>query len=200
MDLASKPYHHGDLRRALLDSYLELLQEQQGWHFSLRDLAKRSGVSHSAAYKHFPDKAGLLAEVAAAGFEKLRLFSQEVANTSALDKPEGFLAICRSYVEFGRTNANLYRVMFSAEAHGCDNQLLKEKGMESLGVLVHAIQEGHRTGWIRHKDALKQAHAVWSQLHGLTVLWLDGLVGFVGGMDPAMDSSFELLLEGLQVS
>ena len=64
-----RPYHHGDLRRAIVKAALEILQETQSLEFSLRELARRAGVSHNAPYKHFADKRELLAAVSAAGFE-----------------------------------------------------------------------------------------------------------------------------------
>ena len=63
-----RPYHHGDLRRAIVKAALEILQETQSLEFSLRELARRAGVSHNAPYKHFADKRELLAAVSAAGF------------------------------------------------------------------------------------------------------------------------------------
>src|SRR6202048_2914341 len=66
-----RPYHHGDLRRAIVTSALELLRETRSLEFSLRELARRAGVSHNAPYKHFADKRELLAAVSGAGFEAL---------------------------------------------------------------------------------------------------------------------------------
>ena len=66
-----RPYHHGDLRRAIVKAALEILRETQSLEFSLRELARRAGVSHNAPYKHFADKRELLAAVSAAGFEML---------------------------------------------------------------------------------------------------------------------------------
>src|ERR1700678_4208045 len=66
------PYHHGDLRRALIDTALELVTEEQDWTFSLREVARRAGVSHHAPYNHFSEKLDLLAATAAVGFERLR--------------------------------------------------------------------------------------------------------------------------------
>ncbi len=66
-----RPYHHGDLRRAIVKAALEILQETQSLEFSLRELARRAGVSHNAPYKHFADKRELLAAVSAAGFDTL---------------------------------------------------------------------------------------------------------------------------------
>src|SRR5271167_3965034 len=64
-------YHHGDLRRALIDAGLALVTEAQDWEFSLREVARRAGVSHNAPYNHFADKRDLLSAVAAAGFVTL---------------------------------------------------------------------------------------------------------------------------------
>src|ERR1700754_5119881 len=66
-----RPYHHGDLRRAIVTAALEILSETQSVDFSLRELARRAGVSHNAPYKHFAEKSDLLAAVSAAGFELL---------------------------------------------------------------------------------------------------------------------------------
>src|SRR5580700_5098226 len=66
-----RPYHHGDLRRVIVKAALEILRETQSLEFSLRELARRAGVSHNAPYKHFADKRELLAAVSAAGFEQL---------------------------------------------------------------------------------------------------------------------------------
>src|ERR1700737_2706937 len=66
-----RPYHHGDLHRAIVNAALEVLSETQSTEFSLRELARRAGVTHNAPYKHFADKRELLAAVSAAGFEAL---------------------------------------------------------------------------------------------------------------------------------
>ena len=68
---AARPYHHGNLAPALVAAALALLDETQDWAFSLREVARRAGVSHNAPYKHFPEKRDLLAAVAARGFDAL---------------------------------------------------------------------------------------------------------------------------------
>src|SRR4051794_1257895 len=67
-DRPGAPYHHGDLRRALIDAALTIVTEEGAWNFTLREVARRAGVSHAAPYNHFADKTALLAEVAALGF------------------------------------------------------------------------------------------------------------------------------------
>ena len=80
-----RPYHHGDLRRAIVKAALEILRETQSLEFSLRELARRAGVSHNAPYKHFADKRELLAAVSAAGFEMLtKRMASEIARLPAI--------------------------------------------------------------------------------------------------------------------
>ena len=71
-DTTNRPYHHGDLRRTVIETAMAMLHEDKGWQFTLREVARRAGVSHAAPYKHFPDKAALLSEMALIGFDRLR--------------------------------------------------------------------------------------------------------------------------------
>src|SRR5271156_6144300 len=91
------PYHHGDLRHALIEMALQLVTEEQDWTFSLREVARRAGVSHRAPYNHFPEKLDLLAATAAVGFERLRDGMRRAM--AGLDDSEALLiAICRTYI------------------------------------------------------------------------------------------------------
>ncbi|MDM0030101.1 TetR/AcrR family transcriptional regulator [Variovorax saccharolyticus] len=192
-----KPFHHGDLRNALLTTTLEMLKEADGWQFTLRELARRAGVSHTASYKHFPDKASLLAEVAILGFDQLRHVLLDAQPSPQMPKRDGFMQLCHAYVAYGASNPNLYRLMFSAEARERPNAQLKAHGMASMRVLVEAIEQGQRSGWLRSRDASQQAHATWAQLHGLTLLILDGLFGPARGRKRAIQAALDVLFEGL---
>src|SRR5271155_1707434 len=109
----SQPYHHGDLRRALIDTALQLVTEKQDWTFSLREVARRAGVSHRAPYNHFPEKLDLLAAVAAVGFERLR--DGLLRAITGIEGSEALLvAVARTYVHLGLENPALYRLMFGA--------------------------------------------------------------------------------------
>src|SRR6201991_1831635 len=110
-DTNERPYHHGDLRRAIVRAALEILSETQSLEFSLRELARRAGVSHNAPYKHFAEKRELLAAVSAAGFEALT--KRMGAEAAKLDHPRAQLfAVLRAYVHYGVENPALYRLMF----------------------------------------------------------------------------------------
>src|SRR5246127_4688838 len=92
-----RPYHHGDLPRAVVAAALEILSETQSHEFSLRELARRAGVSHNAPYKHFADKRELLAAVSAAGFEALA--KRMAAEMARFSNPRGQLFVTlRAYI------------------------------------------------------------------------------------------------------
>ncbi len=200
MDDTTKRYHHGDLRRALLDTALDMLGEDQGWQFTLRELSRRAGVSHTAAYKHFPDKAGLLAELALLGFERLREALLAARPSPATTLRDEFLAMSRAYLRFGAAHPNLYRLMFSAEARASGNPRLLDRAANSLDVLMDLIERGQRAGWLRRRAVRAQAGASWSQLHGLALLTIDGLLGADTVGPDASDAALEVLLEGLETA
>src|SRR5213082_1227700 len=94
------PYHHGDLRRALIDTALAMVTEEGAWNFTLREVARRAGVSQAAPYNHFEDKSALLAEVAALGFRALRP-EMETAAHRPRSLRQAFVGIAAAYVRFG---------------------------------------------------------------------------------------------------
>src|SRR5271170_7676947 len=144
-----KPYHHGDLRRAVIETALQLVTEEQDWTFSLREVARRAGVSHRAPYNHFPEKLDLLAAVAAVGFERLR--DGMVRAITGIDGAEALVvAIVRTYVRVGLENPALYRLMFGpalSEAGSVDRPTVaRAAGAEARAVLEDLILRGARSG------------------------------------------------------
>ena len=180
----AQPYHHGDLRRALIETALELVTEEQDWAFSLREVARRAGVSHQAPYNHFPEKQDLLAAVAVVGFERLRDGMKRAI--AGIDDPEALVvAIGRTYVRLGLENPALYRLMFGpaiADAGPGDRPMVvRSAGAAARAVLEDAIGRGARSGAFSvspasPKDAVLAAHVFWSAVHGLTMLALDRLM------------------------
>src|SRR3982074_2759335 len=109
--LAERPYHHGALRRAIVRAALAIRRETQSLEFSLRELARRAGVSHNAPYKHFADKRELLAAVSAAGVETLtKRMTTEIAGLD--NAREQLFAMLRAYIAHGVENPALYNLMF----------------------------------------------------------------------------------------
>lgn len=177
----TQPYHHGDLRRALIETALQMVTKEQDWTFSLRELARRAGVSHRAPYNHFPEKLDLLVAVAAVGFERLRDGLQGAM--IGAQEPEAMLvAICRTYIRLGLENPALYRLMFgpalSDEGSADRPPAAKIAGAQARGVLEDVILRGASSGAFAvspdsQQDVALAALSVWSATHGLTMLIID---------------------------
>ncbi|QLC21308.1 TetR/AcrR family transcriptional regulator [Parasphingopyxis sp. CP4] len=107
-----KSYHHGDLRTALLDTGLRLLETKAGGEIGLREVARETGVSATAVYRHFPDKDALLGALVGAGYDMLA-DSQEAAGSHFPERDDAFRAIGQAYVHFALAHPALFRLMTS---------------------------------------------------------------------------------------
>src|SRR5215468_3404085 len=107
----AKPYHHGDLRRALVDEALRTIQTHGVEHLTLRTVGETLGVSRSALYRHFADKQALLATVGREGFRTLRQAIADAWEQNGGGRG-GFRAMARAYVQFAVDYPSHYRVMF----------------------------------------------------------------------------------------
>ncbi|MGE0280475.1 MAG: TetR/AcrR family transcriptional regulator [Rhizobiaceae bacterium] len=192
-----RPYHHGGLRQAVIDTAMGMLVENDDWQFTLREIARRAGVSHAAPYKHFPDKGALLAEIALIGFDRLRETFLEADSRSADDLPRAFAAKGRAYIEFGRQNPALYRLMFGGELSKAENVHLNKRALGAFDTLIDLLERGQAAGFIRKRPVRGQATAVWAQLHGLTMLMLDGMLRPEKVGENAIEAALETMQEGL---
>ncbi|CDM62303.1 MULTISPECIES: TetR/AcrR family transcriptional regulator [Rhizobium] len=199
-----RPYHHGDLHRAIVDAALDVLSESQTTEFSLRELARRAGVSHNAPYKHFADKRELLAAVSAVGFE---LLSKRMAEaTKELDSPRKRLtAMARAYVCGGVKNPALYRLMFGGYLAGQDDgrpAIERTAAYNMKALIVGAISDGALGRPIADTEANTRTIdgailIFWSQMHGLTLLLADRLVGPSDKMEELTGNVLQGMLDGL---
>ncbi len=118
VNMEKKPYHHGDLRAALVAEGLRLLEGSDSDSLSLREIARNAGVSATSVYRHFPDKQALLAALAQEGLARLATAQREAA-AQAGGGAHGFAATGRAYVRFALANPALFRLIFaSAAQHG----------------------------------------------------------------------------------
>ncbi|MGO4114567.1 TetR/AcrR family transcriptional regulator [Rhizobium ruizarguesonis] len=199
-----RPYHHGDLHRAIVEAALDVLSESQSTEFSLRELARRAGVSHNAPYKHFADKRELLAAVSAVGFELLAKRMAEA--TKELDSPrERLAAMARAYVCGGVNNPALYRLMFGGYLAGQDDgrpAIERTAAYNMKALIVDAISDGALGRPIADTEANTRMFdgailVFWSQMHGLTLLLADRLVGPSDKMEELTKSVLQGMLDGL---
>lgn len=170
------PYHHGDLRNALVDAGLVLIEEVGVEAFSLREVAREVGVSANAAYRHFEDKGALLTAIAASGFERLSSGMQEAMLTA---RPRGgvksravarFNAAARAYVDLAHEHPQLYGLMFGSAGRAC---LAAEGAMigPSPGALLGRVLDELVEEEAMSKDHREGAEVrVWSAVHGFASL------------------------------
>jgi AcrR family transcriptional regulator len=171
------PYHHGDLRRALLDTALEAIGEQGPAAVSLRDVARRAGVSHAAPTHHFRDKTGLLTALAAEGWSLLADALQEVA------AGEGdFAELGVAYVVFATSHPAHFAVMRAPGLARADDPELDAAMGRARAQLRSGVQR-FEAGSTRDADAT--ALAAWSLVHGLAALILEGAIPLKPDADAA---------------
>jgi AcrR family transcriptional regulator len=200
------PYHHGDLRRALIAAALAMVTEEQDWTFSLREVARRAGVSPSAPYNHFADKRDLLTEVAASGFQRLRDgLAASVADLRSA--PDAVIACLGTYVRLGMENPALYRLMFGPELtafKGAERPpKLVTAGNDGKAILSRIICEGARSGDFPSSLAEEGPLALstfvaWSAVHGLTMLVIDNLTGIHVSARAGIEAAIQTQLSGLR--
>jgi AcrR family transcriptional regulator len=164
-------YHHGDLRRALLQAAVRTIGVHGVDGLTLRAVGSSLGVSRTALYRHFTDKAALLAAVAAEGFRMLRVDLEEAWTRGGRGR-EGFDAMGVAYVRFAVAHPSHYRVMFGAEIQA-KNPELAEEGARAFQVLVDSIVVQQQDGLVRRDDPRQMALFIWANVHGIAMLALD---------------------------
>lgn len=175
MPTARKTYHHGDLPAVLLTTARELLAAGGPAGLSLREVARRAGVSHQAPYRHFPDKEALLAALAAEGFQMLARSVGRAIDRHPRDAVEQLVAAGVAYVEQGLAEPALYRLMFGVEASRLTplSEQLADDSQHAFGQLQGIIERGQAAGEFRPGDPRDSAAAAWCHVHGLTSLAID---------------------------
>ncbi|MCB9689128.1 MAG: TetR/AcrR family transcriptional regulator [Alphaproteobacteria bacterium] len=170
----SETYHHGDLRNALLAAAVELIAERGVAGLSLREAARRVGVSHAAPYRHFPDRAALLLAVADEGFGRL-VEAARAAMDGIEDPSERLRAYGLEYIRFARRNPVHFRVMFSEELPKPDADTTDRAPFATvaLELLFEAAGAAVRPG-VDAEDRARAAVAAWSMTHGFATLVADG--------------------------
>jgi AcrR family transcriptional regulator len=176
-------YHHGSLEQALLDEAVAQVRERGVEKVSLRGLAQQVGVSASAAYQHFPDKAALLTAVGQWCFDELerRMQAQvaEVADEGDLGAVLRFASVGRAYVEFAASEPHLFRHMFGALLAKGSPHVGDDHGTGAHGMLLAALTE------LQERDLLRPGLlgpdlvldlVAWSLVHGFSSLLVEGHV------------------------
>ncbi|HEY9426837.1 MAG TPA: TetR/AcrR family transcriptional regulator [Gemmatimonadaceae bacterium] len=199
---AHKPrrsYHHGNLRRALIDQALATIQAEGVDALTLRSIGARIGVSRSALYRHFADKRALLTAVATEGFAALRQKLVSAWEEGGRDEA-AFRAMGAAYVHFAIENPSYYRVMFGGfvDQEARDPELARE-AMAAFQALVDALASLQRDSILRSDDTVLMARYVWALVHGMAMLGIDGNLREPGAAEQLVHYAVERLHTGIAV-
>ena len=165
MTQPSRPYHHGDLPRALVAAAVRFIDDVGPAALSLREVARRAGVSHGAPAHHFRDKAGLLSAVAAEGYELLG-----DALSEAFERTGEFREVGVAYVRFALSHRAHFEVMFRPELYRADDPRVVDARDRSSAMLYGPPTEMSADA----ASGVSAAVAAWSLVHGFATLWLNG--------------------------
>jgi len=161
---SKRPYHHGDLRNALLDAARAILEEESLAALSLRAVARRAGVSHAAPYRHFPNHEALLVELATEGFAELKGGIVEAAAAPG-EKTDRIASVGAAYMRFVARRPALARLMFGP-------QLPNREAFPALAEAAGGVSD--EIGKALGDPAL--GLAVWAAMHGLAMLVLENVI------------------------
>lgn len=192
-----RPYHHGNLRRALLDQALATIRDEGVGALTLRAIGARVGVSRTALYRHFADKRALLTAVATEGFRTLR--ERLVSAWEMGGRGEAaFSAMGVAYVRFAVDNPAHYRVMFGGfvDSPARDPELAAE-AHGAFQALVNALAVLQRDGTVRGDDTVLMARYVWALVHGIAMLGIDVQLPEPDGVETLMRYALERLRTGI---
>lgn len=172
-------YHHGDLEGALVEAALRTIRDDGVQALTLRGVGAQLGVSRTALYRHFEDKASLLARVALEGFRTLHIALQDALNNAPADEPLEAMGV--AYVDFALANQSHYQTMFGGFLEDWNRYPdLVAEAEATFRMLVDAIQDGQQRSRVIAGDPVELAEITWSLVHGIAALGAAKQLGRTG--------------------
>jgi len=184
-----KPYHHGNLREALLEAAIRLIAEVGPTAFTLREVARRAGVSHNAPYRHFRDRDDLMAAVAAQGFRELTQAMVEAAG----QRPDALDRLKRAglgYVTFALRRPEHFTVMFDAPISQRRHPDSAAAAEQAFGTLLGFVKGSQDAGRLPSGDSHQMALLAWTMVHGIAKLAITGRLPFASSTEVLNFSKF----------
>lgn len=173
--MADRPYHHGNLRAALLTQAERTLREQGSEQLSLRELARQAGVSHGAPRRHFADRQALLDALAETGFSRLGDDLRAALDAAGEDYEARFRATATAYVRFATRDAALLELMFAGK-NGEQSTTLHDASERAFSAILELIQQGQQTGMLQPGEPERIGLLLFATMQGIAALVTAGIV------------------------
>ena len=184
-----RPYHHGDLRRSLILAGSKMIEEKGLAGLSLREVARAAGVSHTAPYRHFQDKADLLAAIAQVGFEQLTDEAGKAARLHGDDPRKQFVAASVQYILFGVRNPCMAHLLFGGVINmRTAPRALKQSSWAAFQLVETIIDNGKKAGVFIDRDTMELAVTIWSGIHGLAQLISGGYLSRLAATEQQVET------------
>lgn len=175
--MSTSSYHHGDLKNALIKAGVKILAKEGVSGLSLRKVAKQAGVSHAAPYSHFADKQALIAAISTEGFKQLYIQIEEI-RAAYKNKPKTLLVeTAWSYMQFAFNEPDRFKLMFSSVLEKeKDYPDYVESSRKNFEQIVDVVKVCQSAGVLRNDSPDLITVSVWSVVHGLVMLVLEGQI------------------------
>ncbi|HOR00138.1 MAG TPA: TetR/AcrR family transcriptional regulator [Anaerolineae bacterium] len=175
--LAKTPYHHGDLKNALIEAGIEVLAHEGVQALSLRRVARRAGVSHAAPYAHFADKQALVAAISTEGYGKIYERLRAAIERHRGDPVRQLVEAAWAYVKFATGDSAHFKITLSGVVEReQEYPALVAATQRSFALVIELVQVCQAAGVLRPGPADLMAASVWGLVHGLASLILEGQV------------------------
>jgi AcrR family transcriptional regulator len=193
--MPERPYHHGNLRTALLAAAERSVRERGGAQdLSLRELAREAGVSHAAPRRHFPDRQALLDALAESGFDRLGAELRAAFDGAGEEFEPRVRAVAAAYIRFATEDAALLELMFSSKEHE-QTDVLHEASGRAFAVMIELIAQGQTEGALEPGDPERVGLVLFATIQGIAALVTGGIVA-VGQIGELVDDAIERFLRG----
>lgn len=196
----SSTYHHGNLKDALIEEALLMVELNGVESITLRELTKKLGASRSAIYRHYSSKDELIKAVIRAGFDKLDAIIEPVTtkDEAIINR---FREVGEAYLDFALSNPNIYRMIFGHEVEqqreeSCD--ITDEESAKGFHTLIALLLEGQEAKVFKVQDPMLQATYIWSNMHGLANLCIDGHIHVQDHLQELFELSFDNIINGMK--
>ena len=173
--MPERPYHHGNLRTALLDAAERTMRERGVQELSLRELAREVGVSHGAPRRHFADRQALLDALVENGFERLRRELSAAVDGAGDDFETRLRETGGAYIRFATRDPALLELMFAGK-HRDDAAALQEAAERAFAVMLELIVQGQADGRLEPGDPERVGFVLFATIQGIASLLTSGMV------------------------